>query len=378
MNQKELAELRRRLAPNKNSISHIYICYVNGNREIITSQEESVGMLSDTDAEMYFGLLKKVLSGEIGKNQLDIVFSNEQVMDSDEHRLLTALRESRLKDAEARDNFFRRVIESVNMEGVNYLILLACDTYDVPTHAKDGEKQEDSETSFTYIVCGICPVKNGKTELEYIFEENGFHSRSASQIASMPELGFLFPAFDHRAANIYNALFYTKNPAAVHQEFIDGVFHTEAIMSSDEQKETFQTVLAESLDDDFNFDVVQSVHSQLCERVELHRESKTPEPLNVSPAEVGDILQASGVSEEHIQTFRNKCDEHFGTGAALKPKNIIETRKFEVVTPQVKISVAPEYSSLIESRLIDGKRYILIPADEGVEVNGANVAFSED
>jgi len=43
------------------------------------------------------------------------------------------------------------------------------------------------------------------------------------------------------------------------------------------------------------------------------------------------------------------------------------------VTELVTISVDPEYSYQVETRVIDGKRYILIPADEGVEVNGMAV-----
>ena len=53
--------------------------------------------------------------------------------------------------------------------------------------------------------------------------------------------------------------------------------------------------------------------------------------------------------------------------------NIIESRKFQVTTPEVKISIAPENSYLIETRIIDGRKYLLIPADDGVEVNGIGV-----
>ena len=77
----------------------------------------------------------------------------------------------------------------------------------------DGEMQADaSDTVFSYIVCCICPVKDGKPELGFFAGENEFHSCTANQIVAPPELGFLFPAFDDRAANLYNALFYSKKP----------------------------------------------------------------------------------------------------------------------------------------------------------------------
>ena len=68
MNQKELNELRRRWKPDKNTISRIYGCFVNGNKEIITDLDESLGMMTQEEAEKYLSLLKKALSGALGKN----------------------------------------------------------------------------------------------------------------------------------------------------------------------------------------------------------------------------------------------------------------------------------------------------------------------
>lgn len=105
MNQKEIAELRRRFKPDKSAISRIYGCYVNSGKEVISYIDESLGMMPEEEVEKYLGLLKKALSGTQGKNLIDIVFSTDQVVDSDEHRLLMALRDSGLKDGEIRQTF---------------------------------------------------------------------------------------------------------------------------------------------------------------------------------------------------------------------------------------------------------------------------------
>ena len=159
MNQKELSELRRRFRPEKSAISHIYGCYVNGSREIISYLDEPMGMMPQEEAEKYLGLLKKALSGTLGRNLVDIVFSTQQVMDSDEHRFLMGLRDSQLKDGALRQSFYDKVIASLDMDGSNYLILLAHDAYDVPYKGRDGELQDDaSDTVFSYIICCVCPV----------------------------------------------------------------------------------------------------------------------------------------------------------------------------------------------------------------------------
>lgn len=372
MNAKEIGELRRRFQPDKTAISRIYGCYVNSQKEIVSYIDESLGVMAQEEAEKYLSLLKKALSGSLGKNLIDIVFSNQQVMDSDEHRALMGLRDSGLKDTERRNAFFQQIIDSLDMGDSNYLILMAHDAYDVPRKGKDGAAQ-DSDTVFQYIVCSVCPVKDGKLELGYFAGENEFHNCLAKQIVGAPELGFLFPAFDNRAANIYNALFYSRKPDELHQEFIDGIFRIEPPMSAAEQKAAFQTALTDALGEKCSMDVVQSVHERLKERIAEHKESKDPEPLTVSARDLGNILTDCGVAEEQTAAFREKYAEQFGDGAVLSPENIIDSGRFEVKTGDATLTIDPERSYLIETRIIDGRKYILIPTDEGAEINGFSV-----
>lgn len=379
MNQKEVSELRRRFRPEKSAVSRIYGCYVNGSsREIISYLDEPLGNMPPEEAEKYLSLLKKSLSGSLGKNLIDVVFSTAQVADSDEHRLLSALRESALRDGEIRETFYRTVIDALDMGESNYLILLAHDAYDVPHRGKDGEMDPDgSDQVFSYIVCSVCPVKACKMELGYFPGENEFHSCAAGQIVSAPELGFLFPAFDDRAANIYNALFYARKPDQLHQEFLDAVFRTESPMSAAEQKEAFEGALAGALEEAFSLEVAQALHGRLLETIEAGREDKEAEPPALSAGEIGGILRDCGVTEEKAAAFTERCGQAFG-GAALNPENLIDAGRFDVRTEHIAISVDPAYSCLVESRIIDGRKYLLIPAGEGVEVNGLPVGLEAE
>ena len=53
----------------------------------------------------------------------------------------------------------------------------------------------------------------------------------------------------------------------------------------------------------------------------------------------------------------------------------METKKFEMTTGEVKITVDPEQAYRVKTQIIDGVKYILIPADEGVSVNGIDVTI---
>mgnify|MGYP001285040616 CR=1 FL=1 len=369
MIQKELNDLRRRWRPEKNAVSRIYGCFVNSSREIVSDLDESLGMMPQEESEQYLSLLKKGLSGSLGKNLIDIVFSTQQVADSEEHRLLTALRTSQLKDNEVRQAFYRKVIDGLDMGESSYLLLLACDSYDVPHRSKDDSVQADaSDEVFTYIVCVVCPIKEGKVELGYFPGDNEFHC-AAGQTVAAPELGFLFPAFDDRAANLYNALFYTRKPSEIHQEFIDAVFRVEPPMSAAEQRDTFETILEDALGADCGIEVAQAIHDQLSSQIREHKESKNTEPLTMTAGAVGKILLECGVTEEKVAAFQTQCGERFGIGAVLNPANLIDPGKYEVKTAQATIQIDPEFSYAVTARVIDGRTYLLLPAEE-VQVNG--------
>ena len=324
MNQKEVSELRRRFKPEKSAISRIYGCYVNSNREIISYLDAPLGTMPEEEAEKYLGLLKKALSGTLGRNLIDIVFSTRQVADSEEHRLLTALRDCQLKDSALRQSFYEKLIGTLELEESNYLILLAHDVYDVPHRAKD-DTVDGSDTVFSYFVCCVCPVKEGKPELGYFSGDNEFHTCTPCRVVAPPELGFLFPAFDDRAANLYNALFYARKPDQLHQEVIDAVFHTEPPMSAAEQREAFQGALTDALGEACSMEVAQAVHEGL-----------------------------------------------------LSPANLIDSGKFELKTAAATLSIDPEQSYLVERRTIDGRNYLLIPVEGDVELNGFGVRTARD
>lgn len=379
MNQKELREIRKRFTLDKDSISHVYGCYVNAAKDIVARMDMSMGLMEQEEAELYLKLLKKSISGTLGKNLLDIEFSTKQVEDSDEHRLLQALRKSHLRDEDMRELFYKRVIESLDFGDDSYVILLASDSYDIPFKGRDDELwEEGSNEVFDYIICCICPVKDARASLRYFAEEQNFRGASSGHVLGNPELGFMFPSFDDRSTNIYNALYYSRGLVDIHHEFIDGIFHIEkSPMSAGAQQHAFTDVLCESLGEDCSLDVVKAVHGQIRQQLLVHKESKDPEVPELFVEDLDDVLKHSGVPEEKVEIFNEACRKEFGDQSILNPINVMESKKFEMKTPEVKITVDPEYTYLITTQEIDGSQYLLIPAGEGVTVNGIDISVGD-
>ena len=378
MNEKEIGELRRHLRRDRSNITAIFGCFVNDNKEIIAEYRASTGIMSENEADKYFAILRKALSGSVGKNLIDLTFKTSQVAGSPEHELLMKLRETKLQDEQLRMSLYKKSIDTLVLEG-NYLILLGCDSYDVPFKSKDDTLQNDSaDETFTYLICAVCPVKQTKPNLHYVPEEKTFHDGAMNQPVSAPELGFLFPAFDNRSTNIYNALYYTHNTKENQDALIEAVFNTPVPKPAAEQKKCFEELLTNSLGEECSLDVVQTVHEQLCQRMELHKESKVPEPLLIDKEVLKEVLSSCGVSETGVSKFSVQYDEVFGFEAELHPKNIIDSKHFEIHTPDIAIKVDPTRTDLVETRVIGGVKYILINADENVEVNGVSIHFQEN
>ena len=376
MNEKEISEIRRRFRADKHNIAHIRGCYVNEKKEIIAQFDQSMALLGQTETEQIIALLRKTLSGGVDKNLTNIVFETQQVVGSPEHMLLMKLRQSELKDDAAAPTLFETIIAALSIEG-NFLILLASDRYDVPYRAKDDAVLEDSsEEVYSYILCSICPVKLGKNALTFDGKESVFRNLSANWLVGAPEAGFLFPAFDDRRTNLYGALYYTRDASENHPELAQALFQQEILMPPTEQKSTFQSLLGETLSEDCSLDTVQTVRERLCEMIAFHKESKIPEPLTVTKSAVERILDSCGVSAERKEDFSQRYDEEFGENVSLSPRNIVNTKQIEVKTPDVTVHVNGERSDLVETRIIDGKRYLLICVEDGVEVDGVNIHIS--
>ena len=375
MNRKEIAEIRHRFNIDKNTITCVRGCYVNEKREVVATFNRSLQSFPQEEGEKYVSLFKRTLAGVPGRNLIDIQFRPDQVMDDDAHKLLMGLRNTALTVDSGVEMLYQKIIDGLQMEG-NYLILMMHDAYDVPFQHRDEYKTDViSEEVFNYIVVCVCPVKLSKPALSYFADDNAFHSRDLDWVVAAPELGFMFPTFDDRASNIYSALYFTRDAADVHEDFIDAVFHAKAPLPAEAQKESFQAVLEDALDEDLSFDVVQTVHEQLRGMIEEHDQDKEAEPLVVSKRDVGQMLKTAGVSPEKVEAFSERFDQEFGENVDLRATNIVEPKKFEVKTPDVVLHVNPERSDLIETRVIDGFKYILIRAEEGVEVNGVNISL---
>lgn len=371
MIKKEISEIKRQFTPSNCSITRICGCYVDGEKNKKTEFKEAFLSLPEDDMFKYFEILRKNLSGTLGKNLLNLEFPLDSEMEGGPQEFLLKLRNSRLQDDEILDAFYDRIIETYDYVG-NYLILLIHDAYDIPGKTSDGIEMEDaSDEVYSYIMCSICPVDLSKPGLSYDELENSFKNRVRDWVVGMPEMGFLFPAFNDRSTDLHATLYYSKNGDDLHDSFIEQMLGCPLPLPAGYQKESFQAIIEETLGDACSYETVKTIHENLSEMLEEHKDA--PEPLVLDKYQVKSLLEHSGVEEEQLETFDKTFDETAGERAAIFANNIVNTRVFEVKTPDVIVKVNPERTDLIETREIDGRQCLVIAIDGGVEVNGIMV-----
>ncbi len=371
MIKQEINELKRLYTPSNCSITRICGCYVDGEKNKKTEFKEAFLSLPEEEIFKYFELLRKTLSGSLGKNLLNLDFPLASEQEGGTQAALLALRDNKLKDDALIEEFYDRVINTYEYVG-NYLILLIHDAYDVPGKTTDGLTMDDaSDTVFEYIMCCICPVNLSKPGLSYDSINNEFHNRIRDWVVEMPETGFLFPSFNDRATDIHSTLFYSKNPEEAHSEFVENILGCTMPLSAGTQKEAFQALIEETLGDEVEYEVVKNIHENLTEMIEEHKE--IPEPLTLDKHQVKSLFEKSGVKEEKLTDFDKLYDAAAGEDTSLFVNNVANVRTFEVKTPDVVVKVNPERADLVNTLQIDGKRCLVIEINDHVEVNGITI-----
>ena len=374
MTKQEISEIKKLLTPKKCSITRICGCYVDGEKNKKADFKQSFLALPEEEMFKYFEILRKNLSGSLGKNLLTLEFPLKTEEAGGTQEFLLRLRDSRLKDESLLEEFYDRIIANYEFVG-NYLILVIHDAYDVPGKTSDGIEMEDaSDEVYEYILACICPVELSKPGLSYNPEENNFQNRIRDWVVSLPETGFLFPAFNDRSSDIHSTLYYSKDSEELREGFVSELLGCPLPLSAGDQKETFQAIIEETLGDDCDIEIVKNIHDKLTEIAEEHKDE--PEPLVLAKNEVKTILADSGVSNEKLEEFDRHYDETAGETTALLASNVMNTRTFEVKTPDVVIKVSPDRTDLIETRNINGRECLVIALDGGVIVNGITVRSS--
>lgn len=372
MTRKELSEIKSQYTLENCGILRLCGCYVDGERNKITQFNENFLNLPEEEKHKYFDIFKKTLSGTPGKNLIDMKFNVDAYADEGARTFLMNLRDSGLKDDRLLDEFYDRIINNYSYVG-NYLILLINQVYDIPTVTTDNIEMEDaSDEVYSYILCSICHVNLSKPGLGYDEEDNNFHDKKQNHMVDVPDVGFLFPAFNKRSADEDMTVFYTKDVSEFEDGLIDCLLDCVAPLPAKQQKETFTSLVSEAVGEEADLQVVKNIHANL-EQIIEEKKQESPAPLMLDKNEMKNLLEKSGVKEEKLENFEEHFEMAAGEHGKLVASNVSSGKKFEVKTPDVVIKINSDKTDIVSTQVIDGRQCLVIQIDERLVVNGISV-----
>jgi len=415
MKKTDVLEIKRRFTKEGATFSRMTGCYVNSSKEMVAKLNQSFLNLEDEELFKYLEITKKVLSGNLGNNLLELPFPTEEEEPGGRQQFLLGLRQSDLKNEELLDRFYELIIENYSYVG-NYLILLFHDTYDVMTKTSDKNKLDESEEVYEYLICAICPVTLSKPGLGYRADENTIGLRIRDWVVGLPENGFLFPAFTDRSTDIHSILYYCKNAKDPNAAFMEAGLGCESKRTATEKKTAFMNIVKATFSDEEEAeealtDINQAIQAYVEEKAEAAAGDEETEPVILNAETFKTIMDESGIDDDAAKKIEKQLEEEFGEEMPeaeylvdskilalgeqkrrerelkeevqelkeeIQQKTIeLEDATLSSKTYDVIVRVKPEKVDQIKSETINGQRCLVIPMEESeyLNVNGRNTTF---
>ena len=190
INREDCLELTRRMTLKRNHFTRIAGCYVDADGLFDGSFNTMFLNLSAAEREKKLKIAKCIPFAATNEELTESGFPNGTERSKELWKLLYALKDCELKNDAMLDVLYDLVMETYQ-PGQPYAVILFHGAYDIPRKSSAGEYQGESEEVYKYLICCICPLTG-----EY---EPGD-----------PDMGFLFPAFSDRSADLDHVDLYAK------------------------------------------------------------------------------------------------------------------------------------------------------------------------
>lgn len=365
----DIKELKNRLTKDLCTFTRVAGCYVNAQKEKITTFSKDFLGLEDEEFFKYLDIAKKSLTGTVGNNLMQLTMSDKAIQKS-----MLGLKDNGLKSENMLDALYDKIIENYNSAG-NFLILLFHDAYDVMTKATDNTTLEDSDEVYTYVLCAICPVELTKPALSYQEDKNDIAPCIRDWVVKPPVNGFLYPAFDERSTDVDSFVFFRKKPKEPQTELLENVLGcVEEKKTLDEKHEILAEIAVENTNDEGMAYELQKV---LVDKLwDYDKDDKFTEGV------LEDIAREAGADSEQIanmvKEYRDKMPENDTPIADMCDGKLIKScqkkaaEKVQRLIDENDVVVLANDALAVTRREIDGKDYFLVPAELRVEIKNVS------
>lgn len=374
MNKKEVSEIKKVFSDDCGffTINHVVSAFVDAEKNIKYKSNRLYNTLPSEESEYIMINLKKVLSGQLGKNLLEYQFPRGSYEDGGSQKFFYDVLQSKLKDDDTVDRFLNSIVEK--MEYVStYAIFSAHCTYSVLKKNKNDDFADDSELDYNFIITAICPVNLRIDGLVYSDETNEIVKKiGGDKIVELPSDGFLFPVFSDRTPDVNGVMYYTKNAKKPNTSIVDELLGCEFVMSCQSEKATFHAILNNVVSDELDYSLITTVNEKIQEIVDQN--SHETEIPTIDENKLSSILWESGVSQEKLEHLPKVYETALGD-KPLTAVNLVE-KKTVLSVPSITVNISKDGVNKVRTEMIDGRKCLIIDLDDPeISVNGISATI---
>ncbi len=374
MNKKEVSEIKKVFSDDCGffTINHVVSAFVDAEKNIKYKSNRLYNTLPSEESEYIMINLKKVLSGQLGKNLLEYQFPRGSYEDGGSQKFFYDVLQSKLKDDDTVDRFLNSIVEK--MEYVStYAIFSAHCTYSVLKKNKNDDFADDSELDYNFIITAICPVNLRIDGLVYSDETNEIVKKiGGDKIVELPSDGFLFPVFSDRTPDVNGVMYYTKNAKKPNTSIVDELLGCEFVMSCQSEKATFHAILNNVVSDELDYSLITTVNEKIQEIVDQN--SHETEIPTIDENKLSSILWESGVSQEKLEYLPKVYETALGD-KPLTAVNLVE-KKTVLSVPSITVNISKDGVNKVRTEMIDGRKCLIIDLDDPeISVNGISATI---
>ena len=351
MEKSDIKEIRKQVKAKDPIIDWIYGLYVSSENEVVCESLNRFRDLEEAAQFRYQNLFAKTLSPRTGRDAFSVRLK-AQAGD------LLYLREEK-KNKEDFGDFRDQLLENYVHTDPYYATVTRL-IYDVPTKGKDMATLEDSDYVYEALLVSICPAKLSAAALG--LQDDIITELDRRWIVGNPKTGFLYPAFSDRTED--------RNELLVHSVSPDTEDYLKAWFEIEEEGQPVGMKAQKDLFADFLGRMNVTVEdAALMQEAVVNKAAEEETGDTMTAPELKRLASYVGINTD---AFDETYDEVIGDVPLAK--DALVEKYVTVKTDAATLKLPTEKAQLIETRVIDGREYILIPADGAIEVNGTPVS----
>jgi len=376
MNKKETSEIKKNFSDKSGFfiMERVLTGFIDAEKNLRCHTVNSCLTMPVEEHDVYDETLKKVLNTNVGKSFLEYEFPNEAYEEGKPQEILYSLLKSELKDETVCENFLNHIANNIAYEGPFAVITAYC-VYTIRRKDKNDEFAEGEDEIYRYLLTAICPVNTGSDGFVFDSFNNEISKKINTEliISKAPSDGFLYPVFSNRSPDVNHVMYYTRSASKPNVSVVEDVLGCTFVMSAENEKSSFQSILKSVVGDDLDYMVIKSVNEKLQEVADENKDDTDRTVLD--DIKLRDILTDIGVAQERVDmvepVFEKVCNK-----TPLTVSNLVEN-KTVLAAPGITVNIKPSAADKVRTSVVDGRRCLLIDIDDPtIEINGLPVTLS--